>query len=68
MSATDSDGEAFGPVYYEIVEGDPSGNFSINNETGLIETGTVLDRELQQNFILIIKARDSKYPLKHKSV
>ena len=61
MSVSDADSEAFLPVYFEIVEGDPLGNFTINNMTGLLETATVLDREIQQSFHLIIEARDSKY-------
>ena len=64
MSASDADSEAYGPIRYEIIEGDPLGKFSINPNTGVLKTASILDREVQQTFVLVIEAKDGKSTVK----
>ena len=60
MSAVDTDSEAFGPVYYNIVGGNSLGHFNIDNSSGRIYTSGALDREKQTQYSLVVEARDSK--------
>ena len=60
MTASDADSEAFGPIRFEIIEGDPLGNFSIDSTTGVLRPASILDHEVQHTFVLVIEAPDGK--------
>ena len=62
VSAVDEDTEAFGPLYYNIIDGNSLGHFDINNSTGRIYTSGVLDRENQTTYFLVVEVRDSGSP------
>ena len=61
ISASDADTDVFGPVRYEIIEGDPLGNFTLDPVTGILKTATELDHEKQQTFVVVVEAKDGKY-------
>ena len=58
--ATDKDSGLFAKITYSIIHGDENGNFTINNKTGKVETGTILNRELKNEYVLTIQALDGK--------
>jgi hypothetical protein len=58
VSATDSDGY-YNQISYSIVSGSNE-KFAINSTTGEIMTNATLDREAKSQFILTVRAQDSK--------
>jgi hypothetical protein len=59
VSATDSDG-FYNQITYSIITGN-DGKFVINSTTGEIQANATLDRETSSQFILTVRAQDSKY-------
>ena len=57
MSATDEDGD---PVSFSILAGNEMGHFSINSDTGRVQTveGVALDREAVPRYMLTVTASD----------
>ena len=45
---------------YFIIHGDGNGNFTIINNTGKIMTGGILNREVLDQYVLTIEARDGE--------
>jgi hypothetical protein len=62
VSATDSDG-FYNQISYSIVSGSNE-KFAINSTTGEIMTNATLDREAKSQFILTVRAQDSKWIVK----
>ena len=60
VMATDKDSGLFAEITYSIIHGDENGNFTINNKTGKVETGAILNRELKNEYVLTIQALDGK--------
>lgn len=58
VSATDEDSGAFGEITYFIIHDDDNGNFTINNKTGQVLTGAMLNREVKDRYFLTIQALD----------
>ncbi|XP_067354486.1 protocadherin-23 isoform X2 [Channa argus] len=56
--ASDPDHAENGTIHYSIMGEDYRGRFTINSHTGAVSTTQVLDREEQQNYTIIIQARD----------
>ncbi len=55
MNATESDGSG---VQYSILSGDTMNRFTVNIDTGVVTTQAMLDREVQDRYILTILAQD----------
>ncbi|XP_051882334.1 protocadherin-16 [Pristis pectinata] len=68
IKATDKDSGENGRVEYGIVEGDPSGHFSIDRSSGVLSTNTGLDRESMSLYTLTIVAWDQGKPQRSSSV
>ncbi|XP_043548676.1 protocadherin-16-like [Chiloscyllium plagiosum] len=62
MKATDKDAGENGCVQYEIIEGDASGHFQIDRNTGVLSTNSGLDRESVPFYTLTILAEDGGTP------
>ena len=60
VQANDQDG-VLNVITYEIVSGNEKGNFSIDQHSGAIKTTGPIDRETTEQFILKIRASDSKF-------
>ena len=60
VSATDEDSGEYGEITFSIIHGDENGNFTINNKTGKVQTGAILNREVQDRYVLTIQAVDGK--------
>ncbi|KAK2817251.1 hypothetical protein Q5P01_025442 [Channa striata] len=56
--ASDPDHAENGTIHYSIIGEDYRGRFTINSHTGAVSTTQLLDREEQQNYTIIIQARD----------
>ena len=59
VAATDADESNFGTITYSIVDGS-HGMFTIDNQTGWINTTSQLDREDKDNYVIIVRATDGK--------
>ncbi|XP_028399940.1 protocadherin Fat 4-like isoform X2 [Dendronephthya gigantea] len=62
VSATDEDSGEFGEITYMIIHDDDNGNFTINNKTGEVLTGAILNREVKDRYVLTIQALDGGSP------
>uniref|UniRef100_A0A8C2W4Z1 Protocadherin-16 n=1 Tax=Chinchilla lanigera TaxID=34839 RepID=A0A8C2W4Z1_CHILA len=62
LRASDPDVGANGQLQYRIVDGDPSGAFVLNLDSGEFGTMRPLDREVEPAFQLRIEARDGGQP------
>ena len=61
VNATEQEGS--GSVVYSLEAG-ATQPFAINNVTGVISTTATLDREMQNNYVLTVEARDmATFPL-----
>eukprot|EP00794_Sanderia_malayensis_P015994 gene15994-17605_t len=59
VTATDKDSGEFGVVTYSIVGNLTHPYFSINSTTGAITLDSALDREREDGYVIIVRARDS---------
>lgn len=59
MTATDGDGSD-NTISYSIIHGNAGAVFKINASTGWIETAKILDGNNVDQYILTIRAEDSK--------
>ncbi|XP_035677124.1 protocadherin Fat 4-like [Branchiostoma floridae] len=58
VSATDTDADADGTIYYSITSGNSEGKFYIDSSTGYIMVNKELDREATASYVLITTATD----------
>ncbi|XP_076467657.1 protocadherin Fat 1-like [Babylonia areolata] len=63
VMAVDADSYANSVVTYSIVSGNPTGNFVIDPQDGIIQIAIPIDREKVETFTLMIQARDSGSPM-----
>ena len=62
ITATDQDVGIRGEVYYTITAGNDDGKFVIDNNTGMVETAGLLDRETTASYNLTVTAYDGSLP------
>lgn len=62
IKATDADSNLNGLLLYEIVEEEAKRFFSIDSQTGLIQTTATLDHEMQEIFNFYVHVKDSGRP------
>ncbi|CAB4037415.1 protocadherin Fat 1 isoform X1, partial [Paramuricea clavata] len=62
VKANDADSGSNADIRYSIVDGDPLGNFTIDDVTGNITTTGPLDFETRSEFSLVIMAEDQGTP------
>uniref|UniRef100_A0A8C2ZSL3 Protocadherin-16 n=1 Tax=Cyclopterus lumpus TaxID=8103 RepID=A0A8C2ZSL3_CYCLU len=62
LRATDPDVGDSGEVNYKITAGDPSGDFHLDRQSGVLSTSRPLDREIRAGYTLTVTAHDQGKP------
>ena len=62
LTAQDNDKGTNGSVFYEIINGNDSGVFTINSSTGAVALNHALNREKQSEYTLTVRATDGGIP------
>ncbi|KAE8295094.1 Protocadherin-16 Protein Dchs1 Protein dachsous-like protein 1 Precursor [Larimichthys crocea] len=62
LRATDKDSGESGEMNYKITAGDPSGDFRLDRESGVLSTSRPLDREKRAGYTLTVTAHDQGHP------
>ncbi|XP_051253122.1 protocadherin-16-like [Dicentrarchus labrax] len=62
LRATDQDVGDSGEMTYKITAGDPSGNFRLDRQSGVLSTSRPLDREKTAGYTLTVTAQDQGQP------
>ncbi|XP_045930685.1 protocadherin-16-like [Micropterus dolomieu] len=58
LRATDQDAGDSGEINYKITAGDPSGDFRLDRQSGVLSTSRPLDREKRDGYMLTVTAQD----------
>ncbi|TKS80796.1 Protocadherin-16 Protein dachsous -like protein 1 [Collichthys lucidus] len=62
LRATDKDSGESGEMNYKITAGDPSGDFRLDRQSGVLSTSRPLDREKRAGYTLTVTAHDQGHP------
>eukprot|EP00079_Xenopus_tropicalis_P032103 XP_017945874.1 PREDICTED: protocadherin-16 [Xenopus tropicalis] len=62
LSAWDPDGGENGRLKYRLIEGDPSGDFTLDSANGKLSTSRPLDRETTPKYQLVVSVSDGGAP------
>ncbi|XP_017271790.1 protocadherin-16 [Kryptolebias marmoratus] len=62
LKATDLDAGKGGKINYRIAAGDPSGDFHLDRQSGVLYTSRPLDREKRPGYTLTVIAQDQGHP------
>ncbi|CAJ1065106.1 protocadherin-16-like [Xyrichtys novacula] len=62
LRATDKDAGDSGEISYKITAGDPSRDFSLDRQSGVLSTSRPLDREKKASYRLTVTAQDQGQP------
>ncbi|XP_041796788.1 protocadherin-16-like [Chelmon rostratus] len=62
LRATDQDAGDSGEINYKITAGDPSGDFHLDRQSGVLSTSRPLDREKRAGYTLTVTAQDQGHP------
>uniref|UniRef100_A0A669B0U8 Protocadherin-16 n=1 Tax=Oreochromis niloticus TaxID=8128 RepID=A0A669B0U8_ORENI len=62
LRATDQDAGDNGRINYKITAGDPSGDFRLDGQSGVLSTSRPLDREKRPGYSLTVIAQDQGHP------
>ncbi|KAK2912906.1 protocadherin-16-like [Channa argus] len=62
LRATDPDAGDSGEMKYRISAGDPSGDFRLDRQSGVLSTSRPLDREKRAGYTLTVTAQDQGHP------
>ncbi|KAM4566806.1 protocadherin-16-like isoform 1-T2 [Odontesthes bonariensis] len=62
LRATDPDAGESGEINYRIAAGDPSGDFHLDRQSGVLYTSRPLDREKRAGYTLTVIAHDKGHP------
>ncbi|XP_076591464.1 protocadherin-16-like [Chaetodon auriga] len=62
LRATDQDAGDSGEINYKITGGDPSGDFHLDSQSGVLSTSRPLDREKRPGYTLTVTAQDQGHP------